>query len=215
MRKRSLTNSKQKSSNKKSKNNEDNSYNYYTSSKENLTKICNEIKIFLSTMKECFKSLKNSFFRLISKLSFLTQSIIIKVPIITLILVFLGGVHVFIFEQLYFYNYYNIIKKEYLNKLTNEIDNKYFELDNLQLKQNFDEAEELLFFNIYFKELVDMGLADERDINKNSHVFQSLNSQTSYLYSSLTNITNQFGMNNNYDIPKEYITDYIYESHII
>jgi len=213
MRKRSLTNSKQKSSNKKSKNNEDNSYNYYTSSKENLTKICNEIKIFLSTMKECFKSLKNSFFRLISKLSFLTQSIIIKVPIITLILVFLGGVHVFIFEQLYFYNYYNIIKKEYLNKLTNEIDNKYFELDNLQLKQNFDEAEELLFFNIYFKELVDMGLADERDINKNSHVFQSLNSQTSYLYSSLTNITNQFGMNNNYDIPKEYITDYIYESH--
>ena len=212
MRNRSGTNSKQKSSIKKSKNNEDNSYNYYSSSPENKTIKCNELIEFILFMKKCLKSVKNSFFRLISKLSFLSQSIIFKIPIIIIILAFLGAVHIFIFEQLYFKNYYNIIKKEYLNKLTNEIDKKSFELDSLEIRKKFDEVEELLFFNIYFKELIDMGLAEERDININTHVFESMQIDLSAIYGDLNNITNQAGLNNNYEVPIKDSNKYFFNS---
>ena len=215
MRKRSGSNQKQKSPIKKSKNNEDNSYNYYSSSPEKKTKKCNELIKFLLLMKECFRALKNSFFRLISKLSLLTQSIIFKIPILIIILSFLANIYIYIFEKLYFNNYYNIIKKEYLKKLTNEIDNKYFELDTLEIKKKFDEAEELLFFNIYFKELIDMGLADEKDINKESYIFNPMGSHSSYIYANLNNITNQVGMNNDYELPKPDITNYFSRSNNI
>ena len=212
MRKRSGTNPKQKSSIKKSKNNEDNSYNYYSSSPENKTTKFNEFIEFIVFMKKCLKSLKNSFFRLISKLSFLSQSIFFKIPIIAIILLFLGMIHIFIFEKLYFKNYYNVIKKEYLNKLTNEIDKKYFELDTLEIKKKFDEAEELLFFNIYFKELIDMGLAEEKDINKDIHVFNPIQNELLFTYAYLNNITNQVGMNNNYELPIVDSNNYFFRS---
>ena len=215
MRKRSGTNPKQKSPIKKTKNNEDISYNYYSSSPENKLKKCNELIEFLLLIKECFRAFKISFFRLISKLSFLTQSIIFKIPIITIILAFLGGIHLYIFEQLYFNNYYYIIKKEYLNKLTSEIDNKYFELDNLEIKKKFDEAEELLFFNIYFKELIDMGLAEEKDINKNGYVFNPMGIDSTYIYANLNNITNKIGMNNDYEVSKEDANNYFFKSNNI
>ena len=212
MRKRSGTNPKQKSPIKKSKNNEDNSYNYYSSSPENKTTKFNELIEFIVLMKKCLNSLKNSFFRLISKLSFLSQSIFFKIPIISIILLFLGMIHIFIFEKLYFKNYYDVIKKEYLNKLTNEIDKKYFELDTLEIKKKFDEAEELLFFNIYFKELIDMGLTEEKDINKDIHVFNSIQNELLYTYANLNNITNQVGMNNNYELPIVDSNNYFFRS---
>ena len=128
------------------------------------------------------------------------QSMIFKIPLLIIILIFIGFCHIYFFEQLYFDNYYYAIKNEYLNKLTKEIDNKVFELDSLEFQSDFDEIEELLFFNIYFKELINMGLVNENKMNNKSEIFAPINNKTGSIYSGLNTINNKLGINNDYSI---------------
>jgi len=201
MRERHGTNTKSKTSNtKKGKINEDTSYNYYYSSSTHIkNKHINGLMEVILCMKNCIFSFKNFWFKLISKFSFLTQSMIFKIPTIAIILILLGVCHIYFFESLYFSNYYYVIKNEYLNKLTKEIDNKLFELDSLEFKTSFDEVEELLFFNIYFKELIEMGLVDDnRTINND--IFAPINDESNSIFQTVNNINNKLGINNDYII---------------
>ena len=184
----------------KGKSNEDSSYNYYYSLSNNLkNKNYSSIVEILLCMKECALSSKNFIFKIISKLSFLMQSMVFKIPLLIIILILLGFCHIYFYEQLYFDNYYYAIKNEYLNKLTKEIDNKGFELDSLHFETDFDEIEELLFFNIYFKEQINMGLINENKIN-NTEIFSPLNNETGFIYSEVNHINNKLGINNDYNI---------------
>jgi hypothetical protein len=194
-----MTQKKSKSSIRKTRNNEDTSYNYFTSSKDIKMKKLNIIIEFLSCFKIGIISLKNSFFKLISKFSFLIQSIIFKIPILIIILLFLGELNVYMFVNLYSNNYYSAVKNEYLNDLTQEIKEKYFELDTLETKSRFDEVEELLFFNIYFKELITMGLVDQKKVGEN-YIFPPITNETSFIYSNLNRISEELEINNNYNI---------------
>ena len=190
---------KSKSSNRKTRNNEDTSYNYFTSSRDIKIKKLNIIFEFLFCFKIAIISLKNSFFKLISKFSFLIQSIIFKIPILIVILLLLGQFNAYMFINLYSNNYYSAVKNEYLNDLTKEIKEKYFELDSLETRNRFDEVEELLFFNIYYKELITMGLVDQKKIGGN-YIFPPITNETISIYSNLNKMTEELGINNNYNI---------------
>ena len=203
---KSISQKKSKSSIRKTRNNEDTSYNYFTSSRDLKMKKLNIIFEFLSCFKKSIISLKNSFFKLISKFSFLIQSIIFKIPILIIILSFLGQIHVYMFTKLYSYNYYSAVKNQYLNDLTQEIKEKYFELDTLETKSRFDEVESLLFFNIYFKELTTMGLVDQEKIGEN-YIFPPITNETAYIYSNLNKMSEKLEINNNYNISIDDIKD--------
>ena len=178
------------------KSNEESSFNYYSLNFFN-SKHFKEVKEVFSCLKGCILSFKNLAFKLLSKLSFLMQSLVFKIPLLILILIAIGFLHIYLFELLFFNNYYYAIKNQYLKKLTNEIDNKFLELDTLEYQSSFNEVEELLFFNIYFKELVNMGLIDQ-DSNNKKDVFTTINSQLASIYSNVNVINENLGINNDY-----------------
>jgi len=211
---KSIAQKKSKSSIRKTRNNEDTSYNYFTSSRELKMKKINIFFEFLSCFKNAIISLKNSFFKLISKFSFLIQSIIFKIPILIIALLLLGQLNVYMFSQLFSNNYYSAVKNEYLKDLIDEIKEKYFELDDLETKSRFDEVEELLFFNIYFKELTTMGLVDQKKIGGN-YIFPPITNETASVYSNLNKISEELEMNNNYSISNNDIKDYFNNSKTI
>ena len=196
MKERHGSNSRSKNSFIKPKSNEDSSYNYFSSSFLK-SKNLNAVIEFFSCVKRCVFSFKNVAFKLISKLSFLMQSMVFKIPLLALILAAVGFLHIYLFELLYFSNYYYAIKNEYLEKLTKEIDNKLLELDTLEFQKSFEEVEELLFFNIYFKELVNMGLIDQDRKNK-SDIFPIINIENARIYSNVNVINEKLGFNNDY-----------------
>jgi len=203
---KSISQKKSKSSIRKTRNNEDTSYNYFTSSRDLKMKKLNIILEFLFCFRIAIKSLKNSFFKLISKFSFLFQSIIFKIPILIIILSFLAQINIFMFIKLYSQNYYSAVKNEYLNDLIQEVKEKYFELDTLETKSRFDEVEELLFFNIYFKELTTMGLVGQKKISGN-YIFPPITNETISIYSNLNKISEELEINNNYNISIDDIKD--------
>ena len=203
MKEKLASNSKSKNSAIKGKTNENTSYNYYYSFSTHFkSRHYRGVVELFSCMKLWILSFKKIIFKIISKLSFLMQSMIFKIPIMILILAFLGFCHIYFFELLYFKNYYNAIKNEYLNKLHDPIDQKIFELDTIEYQYNFDEVEELLFFNIYFKELIKMGLIDEKKIN-NSDIFDTINNETGSIYTGVNLINSKLGINNDYSISNE------------
>ena len=209
-----MTQKKSKNSVRKTRNNEDTSYNYFTSSRDLKIKRLNIIFEFLFCCKICFISLKNSFFKLISKFSFLIQSIIFKIPILIVVLLLLGQFNAYIFIRLYSDNYYSAVKNEYLNDLTKEIKEKYFELDTLETRSRFDEVEELLFFNIYYKELITMGLVDQKKIGEN-YIFPPITNRTMSIYSNMNKMTEEIGIHNDYNISLNDIKDNINNSKTI
>ena len=188
--------SRSKNSFIKGKTNEDTSNNYYSVSTLFRSRNLSGVVEVFTCMKGCILSFKNIIFKIISKLSFSMQSIIFKIPFMILILSFLGFCHIYFFELLYFNNYYYAIKNEYLNKLTESIDNKAFELDSLQFESSFDEVEELLFFNIYFKELIKMGLT-EKNREDIGDIFSPINGS---IYNVVNDINSKLGINNDYNI---------------
>ena len=214
MRDISKNNQKQKISIKRIKNNENTSNNYFTLSLDFKNRKYRCIFEFIYCIKTFVLSLKNSLLKSISRFSFLMQSIIFKIPLIFFVLLFLGFNHIYIFELLYFNNYYYAIKNEYLNKLTNKIDEKYFELDNIEIESNSEEIEELLFFKIYFKELISMGLIDEKKVGHN-YIFSDFNTESNYIFSKINNITNKVGIYNDYGIPMNDYNNNVYNSKTI
>ena len=203
MREKTIGNIKSKNTYTKSRLCEDSSNNnYYYSFSYINTKISNNningIKEIISCIKDCFLSFQSTIVKMISKLSFLFQSILFKIPILILGIVLLAITHIYLFELLYFDNYFYVIRVEKLNKLIDIIDSKYFELKNIELQKNLEEAEELLFFNIYFKELIDMGIMEEKNGSKG--IFPPVNNNSGSIYSGVNSINKNIGINNDYTI---------------
>ena len=211
MRERHGTNIKSKNSYIKGRYNEETSYNYYYSSSNLKSKRFNGIVEIFSCMKNLILSFKKTLSKIISKLSFLIQSIIFKIPVIIIYLLILGICHIYLFELLYFYNYYYLIRDDYLDKFMTIIDSKLFELKNIELQSNFEEVEELLFFNIYFKELINMGIMEENR-TEHSDIFAPININSGSIYSAVNNINKKLGINNDYSISLDDANNGFYKS---
>ena len=108
----------------------------------------------------CFSSLnkkiKNCFF----KCSITSQFIYVFVPLAHIVSFFLIFFHIYIFDSSFEFDYYLSIKNELLKYLITDIGNVNFELNNIEIKGQFDNLENLLFFRLYYEELMSFGLLD-------------------------------------------------------
>ena len=111
-----------------------------------------------------FSSMNNNNKKCISKYSIFCQFIVFIAPV-TLILGFLLTFgHIYIFEITFKFDYYTAIKEDYLQYLITDIEDINFNLSTVEIKNQFEDIGNILFFKIYFEELVSLGLLDENDL---------------------------------------------------
>ena len=130
-------------------------------------------------LKECFLSLRLKWNYYLSKCLLLTQFLLFSIPIVLFTLSSIILIHYFGFERIYKFDFSFGVENEYLKYLITEIDDINVELGSNEIKSQFEDIDNLYFFDIYFQELISMGLLSEDPSNK---IFPSIseNSETSY-----------------------------------
>ena len=142
-----------------------------------------EIYNILKCIKITFLLFKNKIISCLSHLSLLTQTILFITPFLFFIIIWLGFSHLYYFDRIFINDYYNAVKKEYIDYLITEVDSQKAKLDDVEIKFKYNDIENLFFFQIYFKELVTMGLLDQ----KNASIFTNISSTSETFYQTLEN----------------------------
>ena len=123
--------------------------------------------------------------------SIMTQFIIFLVPIAHGIAAILTVLHLYLFDQTFKFDYYTLMKEDYLRYLITDVDDAHFELNFIETKSQFEDLGNLMFFKVYFDELISIGLLDEEKIFPNvSNVTGNFLSYIDTLYSHLRSNTN-------------------------
>ena len=89
----------------------------------------------------------------------LTISHLIAIGLITL--------HLYLFEKIFKYYYYTVIKEEFLRYLITDIDDAHYELSTNEIKSQFEDIGNIIFFKLYYEELASLGLLDGEKIFPN------------------------------------------------
>ena len=89
------------------------------------------------------------------------QFLITIVPIVFISLICFIYIYIYLFYSIFKFNYYSLIKDEYLEYLITDIEDINFELNSNEIKNNYEEVGNILFFKLYFEELISLGLLDE------------------------------------------------------
>ena len=161
----------------------------YTKNKSNKTLSTSKSKkTFLTQINSFIKNIKNFFIWLINKInsllskcSMLTHFTLILVPVSILFIILIFYIH---------------LKEEFLDHYITEIDDMHSELETFLIKESYLDLENILFFEIYFKELSSIGLLDNSsekifpDIHKYSDIYKELD----YFY-NLYNMSIQYSIN--------------------
>ena len=148
---------------------------------------------FLAKIKECC-----------SELSILSQHLFFILFFSLCILMIISTIHYHAFENIIKFNFYWVIKSEYLNYITSDLDDIHFEIGSSQIKSSFEEYEDLFFFKVYFKELISMGL-----LNESLKIYPNISNNSEKLYESLDLYQKNIKMNSIYTIPKKEAEKYI------
>ena len=111
-----------------------------------------------------FSSKINNNKNCISKYSIFCQFIVFIVPVTLILGLILTFGHIYIFEITFKFDYYNAIKEDYLQYLISDIEDINFNLSSVEIKTQFEDLGNIVFFKIYFEELVSLGLLDENDL---------------------------------------------------
>ena len=150
-------------------------------------------------LKNCFIQLFKKLENLNSKLSLPLQILLFSIPfsIALYFTIFLG--YYYGYERMFKFEFYNTVKNEFLKYFIKDADNAHLEVGIAELKTGFEHLDNLFLFQIYFKELISMGLLDDDPSIK---IFPNIskNSETIYEYLDSIQIENQ--INTVYKIPK-------------
>ena len=140
-----------------------------------LTKIIEcVVKIFSCVIKR-IRIILNIFY----KYSILTQFLLILIILSVIFTAVLIFIHWYFYEVYFKYDYYKALKEECYDHLNSEMNDYYFNFSTLDIKQNYIEYNNMLFFEIYYKELISAGLLDYpndrvlpdiSDISENSYI---------------------------------------------
>ena len=142
---------------------------------------------FLTKIKTCF-----------SELSILSQHLVFILFWSFVILMIISTIHYHAFENLLKFNIYWVIRSEYLNFITSELDDIHFEIGSSQIKTSFEEYEDLFFFKLYYKELISMGL-----LNESLKIYPDISKNSEKLYQGLDLYLKNIKMNSIFTIPKK------------
>ena len=162
--------------------------------------VLNDMKTFFLWVIEKI----NSF---LSKCSILTHFIIILIPLSLLFMFLIFYIHLKFYDTLFRFNYYKGVKEEFLDLYITEIDDMHSELEIFLMKENYFDVENLLFFEIYFKELISIGLLD----NSSEKIFPDINGESESLYKLIDDFFGSGLLVDTpiYTIPKETAKQYL------
>ena len=151
-------------------------------------------------IKNKILGIKNSIVNFFSKCSMLTHLLLILIPVSLLFIFFIIWLHIRFYDDLFRYNYYKGVKEEFLDGYITEINDMQSVLQTLIIKENYLDFENLLFFEIYFNELISLGLLDEEN-----YTFPGISHNSDTLYEPYQNSSD----NCEYTIPREEAKKYI------
>ena len=135
-----------------------------------------------------------------SKCSMLIHFLVILLPISALFIFLIFYLHIKFYDSLFRYNYYKGVKEEFLDGYITEIDDMQSTLEILIIRENYLDFENLLFFEVYYNELISLGLLDEEN-----YTFPGISETSETLYSFYQNNTD----NCDYRIPKDEAERYL------
>ena len=165
------------------------------------------LQIF-SCLKRNFNYLKVKYNSCSSKCLLITQFLIF-VNFFALLLFFsIFLLHYFGFERIFKFDYFYAVQNEYLDYLISDLDEIDYNLGSYELKSQLEDIDNLFFFNIYFKELISMGLLNNTTSSK---IFPNISTSSSTLYQSFDKYLSENKIEGFYTIPnnqsKKYIDD--------
>ena len=180
-----------------SKNNETN-LTSTKSLKKNMTEKVKKFQIFIC-MKQCFKKLIKKYEYFLSKCSINSQILMISIPfsLFLYFAIFFGNYYGY--ERFLKFDFYSIIKNEYLKYLINDIEDIQLNLEISEIKSKVEDLDNIYFFNIYFKELISMGLLNEDPLTK---IYPNISQISETYFKNHDEFQNENKVNNIYSIPK-------------
>ena len=155
----------------------------------------------------CYSFIKNKNNKCKSKYSILFQFITIIIPISFILQLFLLYFRIYFFISIFKYNYYSLIKDDYLKYLITDIEDINYELNSFEIKNNFEDMGNVLFFKLYFEELISLGLLDE-DKEK---IFPNISDLSETFYTFIDEIIKIDGVSSLFSFSKNNSKKYIDE----
>ena len=175
------------------------------SPKKNITEKIKKFQLFIC-IKGCFNNLYTKWYFYLSKCLLLIQFLLFLIPLSLLLFFSIYILHYFGYERIFKFDYFYGVENEYLRYLISEIDEIHFELGSKEIKSQFEDIDNLYFFEIYFQELISMGLLDEDPYQK---IYPDISSSSEKLYESYNNFNQDNNINNIYTIPGEEAEEFL------
>ena len=126
-------------------------------------------------------------------------------PVGAIFIIALFIIHVLLFEYLFKFDYYTLIKEEFLRQLISEIDDTSFNISINEIKGQFEDVGNILFFKLYFDELNSLGLLNGEKI------FPNISNLTDVLFKDVDRVIKEEGGDTFFSIPsnlsKKFIDD--------
>ena len=122
---------------------------------------------FFKCWLNCFSNFKNKLKNCLSNCSIFKQFLICILPISQLIILGLVLIMIYFFDVIFKYDYYTFIRKEFLKYLITDIDDTHFEISSNEINIQFEDIGNIIFFKLYFGELISLGLLEEEKIFPN------------------------------------------------
>ena len=118
------------------------------------------------SLKRTFNSLKSRYNSFCSNFLLLTQFLIFSLLISIFLFLSIFLLHYFGYERIFKFDYFFAAHSEYLDYLISDFDDISFNLASYEVKSQFEDIDNIYFFNIYFKELISMGLLNDESYKK-------------------------------------------------
>ena len=161
-----------------------------------------------SCLKRNFNYLKEKYNSCFSNCLLFTQFLIFLLFFSIILFLSIHFLHYFGFERIFRFDYFFAVQNEYLDYLISDLDEIDFNLGSYEIKSQFEDIDNIYFFNIYFKELISMGLLNNKTSSK---IFPNISNSSSTLYQSLDKYLFENKIEGFYTIPnnqsKKYIDD--------
>ena len=158
---------------------------------------------FIKCLINCYSFSKNKFKKCQSNCSIMNQFIFYLLPFSFLIAFSLILIHIYLFEWIFKFDYYTLIKEEFLRYLITDIEDAHFELSSNEIKSQFEGISNIIFFKLYLDELISLGLLNGEKIYPNIS-----NMTENYFYYADEALINDGG-NSIFSIPSILSEEYI------
>jgi hypothetical protein len=161
--------------------------------------------LFWSCMIKSINNLSKSYNNCCSKFSLFYQFILFLIPFnfFLYIIIYIGNY--LGFERIFKFDFFNTLKNEYIKYLITDIEDVYFQIQMHEMKMQFYDLENIFFFQVYFREMISMGLLSEENIK----IFPNISNNSEILYKSLDEFNDKNQMNNIYTLIKNESLKYV------